>query len=173
MDVLDAIRKRRSVRVFKNKDVPNSIIQTLIDAARWAPSAGNTQPWEFIIVTKPDAKRELAEAGLGQGFIEEAPLVIVICADENRSSQRYGTRGKTLYCIQDIAASIQNIQLAACSLGLATCWVGAFKEDEAKKILEIPSEIRHVALIPVGYGAEIPEPRSRRPISQIVHNEVF
>jgi nitroreductase len=121
MDVLEAIRGRRNVRAFTSKDASNSMVKTLIDAAMWAPSAGNIQPREYIIVRKPETKRELAEAALDQAFVEETPLVVVVCADENRSSSRYGTRGKTLYCIQDTAASTQNTQLAACSLGLASC----------------------------------------------------
>jgi nitroreductase len=173
MDVFDAIKRRRSIRAFKGQDVPIETIQILIDAASWAPSAGNIQPWEFIVVRKPDTKAKLAEAALDQSFIEEAPVLIVVCADENRSSQRYGTRGKTLYCIQDTATSIQNILLAAYALGLATCWVGAFREDEARRILGIPAGVRPVAIIPVGYGDETPGSRSRRPISQIIHGEIF
>ena len=82
-------------------------------------------------------------------------------------------RGKTLYCLQDTAAAIQNIHLAAYSLGLGTCWVGAFKEEEARQVLKIPQGIRPVAIIPVGYPAESPQPRSRRPINQIVHYETY
>ena len=173
MDVLEAIKGRRSIRAFKSKDVPPEIVEKLIDAARWAPSAGNIQPWEFIIVRKPEIKRRLVEAALDQTFIEEAPVVIVVCANGSRSSQGYGVRGKTLYCLQDTAAAIQNIHLAAYSLGLATCWVGAFKEEEARKILKIPHGIRPVAIIPVGYPADSPPPRSKRPINQIVHYETF
>jgi nitroreductase len=173
MDVLEAIKGRRSVRAFKSQDVSPEIVEKLIDAARWAPSAGNIQPWEFIIVRKPEIKRALAEAALDQTFIEEAPVVIVICANENRSSQGYGIRGKTLYCIQDTAAAIQNIHLAAYSLGLGTCWIGAFREEEAREILNIPHGVRPVAIVPVGYPAESPSPPSRRPISQIVHYETF
>jgi len=173
MDVFEAIKGRRSIRAFQNRDIPQEMVDRLIDAARWAPSAGNIQPWEFIIVRKPETKRKLAEAALEQTFIEEAPVVIVVCADENRSSQGYGTRGKTLYCLQDTAAATQNIHLAAYALGLGTCWVGAFREDEAKKILNIPSGVRPVAIIPVGYPAEKPQPRNRRPINQITHYESF
>jgi nitroreductase len=173
MDVLEAIKGRRSVRAFKNKDVPQEIIEKLIDAARWAPSAGNIQPWEFIVVRKPDIKRRLAEAALDQTFIEEAPVVIVVCAGENRSSQGYGMRGKTLYCIQDTAAAIQNIHLLAYSLGLGACWVGAFREEEAREILKIPLGVRPVAMIPVGCPAESPSPPSRRPLRQIVRYETF
>jgi nitroreductase len=173
MDVLEAIKGRRSIRAFKSQNVTAEIIKKLIDAARWAPSAGNIQPWEFVIVQKPEIKRALAEAALGQTFIEEAPIVIVVCANENRSSQGYGIRGKTLYCIQDTAAAIQNIHLVAYALGLGTCWVGAFREEEAREILKIPQGIRPVAIIPVGYSAESPSPPSRRPMNQIVHYETF
>ena len=173
MDVLEAIKGRRSIRAFKSEDVPPEIVEKLIDAARWAPSAGNIQPWEFIIVRNPEIKRNLAKAALNQSFIEEAPVVIVVCADEIRSSQGYGVRGKTLYCIQDTAAATQNIHLAAYSLGLGTCWVGAFNEEEARKILEIPEGVRPVAIIPVGYPAEKPPARNRRPLNQIIHYEKF
>jgi nitroreductase len=173
MDVLEAIKGRRSVRAFQDKDVPQEIVEKLIDAARWAPSAGNIQPWEFIIIRKPGTKRRLAQAALDQTFIEEAPLVIVVCANENRSSRGYGVRGETLYCIQDTAAAIQNIHLLAYSLGLGTCWVGAFREEEARKILKTSLGVRPVALIPVGYPAESPSPPSRRSLRQIIHHETF
>jgi len=173
MDVLEAIKGRRSIRAFKSKDVRPEIIKELINAARWAPSAGNIQPWEFIIVRKPEIKRRLVEAALDQTFIEEAPVVIVVCANEDRSSQGYGMRGKTLYCIQDTAAAIQNIHLVAYSLELGTCWIGAFMEEDAKKILKIPYGVRPLAIIPVGYPAEAPTPPTRRPINQIVHYETF
>jgi nitroreductase len=173
MEVLEAIKGRRSIRAFKNQNVPTEIVKKLIDAARWAPSAGNIQPWEFVIVRKPETKRRLAEAALDQSFIEEAPVVIVVCANENRSSEGYALRGKTLYCIQDTAAAIQNIHLAAYSSGLGTCWIGAFKEEEAREILKIPQGIRPVAIVPVGHPDEVPSPRSRRPLNQMVHYETF
>ncbi|MEM3616540.1 MAG: nitroreductase family protein [Candidatus Bathyarchaeia archaeon] len=173
MDVFEAIMGRRSIRAFKEVGISQENVEKLIDAARWAPSAGNIQPWEFIIVRNPETKKRLAEAALGQSFIEEAPVVIVVCADEDRSARGYGTRGRTLYCIQDTAAAIQNIHLAAYAMGLGTCWVGAFKEEEARKILQVPDGVRPVAIIPVGYPAESPSLRSRRPLKQIIHNEKF
>lgn len=173
MDVLEAIEGRRSIRAFKSQDVSAETVEKLIDAARLAPSAGNIQPWEFIIVRKPEIKRRLADAALSQTFIEQAPVVIVVCADEDRSSLSYGMRGKTLYCIQDTAAAAQNIHLAAYSLGLGTCWIGAFREEQTRKILKIPCGIRPVAIIPVGYPTEFPTPRRRRSVSQLVHYEKF
>jgi nitroreductase len=173
VNVLEAIKGRRSIRAFKSTDVAPETLEKLIAAARRAPSAGNIQPWEFVIIRKQEIKRRLVEAALDQTFIEEAPVVIVACANENRSSEGYGVRGKTLYCIQDTAAAIQNILLAAHSLGLGTCWVGAFQEEEAREILRIPNGVRPVAIIPLGFPAESPYPPDRRPVGQIVHYETF
>jgi nitroreductase len=174
MDVLDAIKGRRSVRAFESgKDVLEKTVEGLIIAAQWAPSAGNIQPWEFVVVRRSEIKKRLAEAAFNQSFIEEAPVVIVVCADENRSSEGYGQRGRTLYCIQDTAAAIQNIHLAAYSAGLCTCWVGAFKEEDVSEILNIPKGTRPVALIPVGYASKVPIPRRKRAVGEMVHYEVF
>ena len=173
MDILDAIMGRRSVRAYARRDVPEEIVERLIDAARWAPSAGNVQPWEFIVVRKHETKRKLVVAALNQTFIEEAPVVIVVCADETRSARAYGSRGATLYCIQDTAAAIQNLHLAAYSMGLGTCWVGAFREALAREALKLPSHVRPVAIIPVGYPAERPAPRPRRSLDEIIHRESF
>ncbi len=173
MDILEIIKGRRSIRNFKTENLPEQAVEKLVEAARWAPSAGNIQPWKFIIVRKPEIKKRLAKAALEQAFVEEASVVIVVCADENRSSQGYGNRGGTLYCIQDTAAAIQNIHLAAYALGLGTCWIGAFDEEETRKILKIPQGIRPVAIIPVGYPAESPQSRNRRPLGEIVHYETF
>lgn len=173
MDLFEAIKNRRSVRAYTSKDVSEEDIEKLIDAARFAPSAGNIQPWEFVIVRDAKIKRRLAEAALNQTFIEEAPVVVVVCADEAQSSQGYGSRGVTLYCIQDTAAAIQNILLAAYAFGLGTCWVGAFREELVKKALNMPMNTRPVAIIPVGYAAEEPEPRPKRSVKEIIHYETF
>lgn len=173
MDVFEAIKGRRSIRVFKKDDVSHGNIEKLIDAARWAPSAGNIQPWEFITVRKLGLKRRLVKATLGQSFVEEAPVVIVVCANEDLSSEGYGARGKTLYCIQDTAAAIQNILLAAYSIGLGACWIGAFDEEEAREILRVPAGIRPVAIIPVGYPGETASRPIKRPMDQFVHRETF
>ncbi|HLE76053.1 MAG TPA: nitroreductase family protein [Candidatus Bathyarchaeia archaeon] len=173
MELSEAIKGRRSIRAFKKHDVPEKIVEELIDAASWAPSAGNIQPWEFVIARTQTVKKKLAQAALNQAFIEEAPVVIAVCANEKRSSMGYGFRGRTLYCIQDTAAATQNMLLTAYSLGLGACWIGAFNEDEAKKAINAPEWIRPVAIIPVGYANEVPSQRSRRPLSQITHHESF
>jgi nitroreductase len=172
MELNEAIRGRRSIRAYKPQDVPEKVVEKLIEAARYAPSAGGIQPWRFVVARNPEVKRKLAEAA-DQDFIEEAPVVIVVCANEKRAEMGYGVRGKTLYCIQDTAAATQNIHLTAYSLGLGTCWIGAFNEAQAKKAVNAPEEMRPVAIIPVGYADEAPAQRNRRPISQIMHYESF
>ena len=173
MELSDAIKGRRSIRAFKPQDVPEETLEKLIDAACYAPSAGNTQPWAFVIAKKVETKKKLATAAYNQDFVEKAPVVIVVCADENRCLVRYGRRGATLYCLQDTAAATQNILLTAFSLGLGTCWVGAFKEDEVKKAVNAPEGIRPVAIIPIGYANKKPLQRSRRDLKQIVYQEEF
>jgi len=173
LDVFEAIIKRRSIRAFTSEGVSKEEAKKLIEAARWAPSAGNIQPWEFVIVTNAETKRRLADAALHQTFIEEAPVVIVVCANVTQSSGGYGSRGANLYCLQDTAAATENMLLAATALGLSTCWVGAFHEDEAAKVINTPRGVRPVAIVPVGRGAEKPTAPPKRPLREIVHYETF
>jgi len=173
MDVFEAIKNRRSIRAFKKEIISEEQVKWLIDAARHAPSAGNIQPWDFVIVRKPKIKQQLSVAALNQTFIEEASVVIVVCANEARSSQGYGHRGVNLYCIQDTAAATENLLLAAHAMNLGACWVGAFREEIVRKILNTPAHVRPVAIIPVGHPSESPKPRRRRNIEEIVHLETF
>jgi len=173
LDVFEAIKTRKSVRAFTNEEVSKEEVQKLMDAARRAPSAGNIQPWEFIIVRDAKIKHKLSAAALNQTFIKEAPVVIVVCADEARSSSGYGNRGASLYCLQDTAAAIQNMLLAACALGLGTCWVGAFHEDEVAKVVNTPRNVRPVAIVPVGRPARKPSAPPKRSIREFVHYETF
>jgi len=173
LDVFEAIKKRRSVRAYTSEKVSEEDVEKLIEASRLAPSAGNIQPWEFILVTDAETKRRLSNAALHQTFIEEAPVVIVVCADVARSSWGYGSRGANLYCLQDTAAATENILLAAQALGLATCWVGAFHEDEVAKVVNTPRNVRPVAIVPVGRPAEKPSAPPKRSMREIVHYEKF
>jgi len=173
MEVFEAIKGRRSVRAYTDEEVPDEAIEKILDAARWAPSAGNLQSWEFVVVRDPEAKRRLAEAAWGQRFIARAPVVIVVCANQKRSARGYGERGASLYCIQDAAAATQNMLLAAYALGLGTCWVGAFDERRVAEVINAPSGVRPVAIIPVGRPAERPRPPSRLSLDKVVHYESF
>ncbi|HHW39944.1 MAG TPA: nitroreductase family protein [Syntrophomonadaceae bacterium] len=166
-DVIDAIKERTSIRRFKPDPVPQATIGRLLDAARLAPSAGNMQPWFFVVVMNEDLRRQLAKAAR-QPFIAEAPVCIVVCAEPERSASRYGRRGRELYCIQDTAAAIENILLAATGYGLGACWVGAFDEEEAARILELEPGLRPVALIPIGYPDQERKAVPRRPLDEVV-----
>jgi len=134
MDVKDAIRRRHSIRSFSDKKLPADLIYEMIEYANLAPSAGNLQAREFIVVDDPEVKKRLSDAALDQEFIAEAPVDIVVCVHLDRISP-YGKRGKELYCLQDAAAAVEHILLLAVNYGLVTCWVGAFDENMVSKIL--------------------------------------
>lgn len=168
MEVYDAIKKRRSVRKFQNKEIPQEIIDKLSEALVWAPSAGNLQSRKFYFVFNKDVKKKLAEAANRQQPVMEAPLAIVCCADE-QSVSKYGERGKNLYAICDVAASIENLMILAVDFSLATVWMGAFDENKVKSILELPENLRPVAIVPVGYPGEFPDPPSRTPKEKAIN----
>jgi nitroreductase len=167
MDVLSAIKKRRSIRRFLRKDVGEEIIKEMLECAILAPSEGNLQPWRFYVIRNKELKEKIALYALRQEFIAEAPVCIVVCADLKRTSP-YGERGRTLYCLQSTAAAIENMMLYAVSKGLGTCWVGAFDERKVADALSLPSYLRPVAIIPVGYPAEEPETPPRIPLRNVM-----
>jgi nitroreductase len=155
VDFWEVINRRRSIRAHDPEHVVSrEVVRQLLEAAIRAPSAGNRQPWHFIVVRDETAKAELALAAYGQRFLAQAPVVITVCADPGRSAARYGPRGRELYCLQDTAAAVENLLLAATALGLGACWVGAFDERAAAFALRLDSHLRPVALIPVGHPAE-------------------
>ncbi len=160
MDVSEAVRGRRSIRKFSKKDIPGNILQELIDALILAPSAGNLQSRRFYFVKDSGLKDRIAVAALNQDFIRAAPLVIVCCTDAAIAA-RYGDRGKELYAIQDVAASIMCMMLVAYENRLGTCWVGAFREEAVAEILGLPAGLRPVSIVPVGYPERVPAPTPR------------
>jgi nitroreductase len=166
-DIIDAIKERRSIRRFESTPVPDATIGRLLESAHLAPSAGNLEPWKFIVVKNDTLINRLADAAHGQDFLREAPVCIVVCADPDRSAARYGRRGLELYCLQDTAAAIQNLLLTATAYGLGTCWVGAFEEDHVKTALNLAPGLRPIAIIPVGFPAETGEESPHRSIDEI------
>lgn len=162
MDVLDAIMSRRSIRSFLPNPIEPKKLEQVLEAGRQAPSASNQQPWRLIVVTDPKVRQQVATAARDQKFVGEAPVVLVGCAVK---TDRVMTCGQHCYPI-DLAICMTTMSLAAVSLGLGTCWIGAFHEDKVKEILGIPPEIRVVELMPLGYPAEHPEPRPRKPMEE-------
>lgn len=151
-DFWQVLKKRHCVRQFDSwREVPDELIKDLVEAGHFGPSAGNIHPEEFIVVREQETKEKLAEAALGQMFVAEAPVVIVVIADTEKTASRYGERGRNLYAIQDAAAATENIFLAATDLGLSMCWVGAFDEKQVQKILKLQPNQRPLAILPIGY----------------------
>jgi nitroreductase len=172
MDVMDCIKSRRSVRRFKPDEISDSQLNIILDAAIHAPSAGNAQDWDFVVVKKQESRRRLMQACAGQSMVGQAPVVIVVCANLKKIA-RYGSRGEGLYSIQDTALASQNLILAAWSLGIGSCWIGRFDEGEVRQLLVLPEFVRPVAIIPLGYPAERPSKPERWPLKDFVHKEHF
>ena len=150
VDVYEAIATRKSVRAFKEKDVPEEKIVRLLEAARLAPSASNRQEWRFVVVRDPLMRKHLSVAARGQTFIGAAPVVLACCAE---TDEHVMACGQLCYPI-DVAIAIDHITLCAVDEGLGTCWIGAFDEDQVKELLGIPPQIRVVGLLPVGYAQD-------------------
>jgi nitroreductase len=167
MDITTVLRSRFSCRTFTPAPLARERVLKLLEAARWAPSAGNLQPWRFVVVTDGACRRALAAAALGQAFVAAAPVTIVVCAVPGESSHGYGSRGRDLYCLQDTAAATENLLLAATAAGLGACWVGAFDEQSVHRALCLEAGWRPVAMVPVGIPAEAPPGRTRRSLEEI------
>lgn len=168
MSVMDIVRLRKSVRSFEDKPIEEEKLNALLEAARLAPSASNRQEWRFIVVRDKQKREALAKAALDQKFVGQAPAVLVCCAE---SDGHIMACGEECYPI-DVAIAIDHITLAAAEMGLGSCWIGAFKADEVKKICNIPEEIHVVELLPVGYPSDPSEkPKKRLAMDEIVHYE--
>lgn len=167
MKVFEAIKKRRSIRKFdQSKKVTDQQINKLLEAAKWAPSAGNLQSFFIYVVRDQVTKDKLSTTTKYQKFVSEASVMFVICADSKQVSY-YGERGRTLYCIQDAAIATQNMWLALTEIGLGAVWVGNINEGKAIEILNLPKHHRPVAMLPIGYPAESPRPPKRKSIKEI------
>ncbi len=168
MSVMDVIKKRKSVRAFLNKPVEEKRLMEVMEAARLAPSASNRQEWRFVVVTDAEKRKALAHAANDQDFVGEAPVVIVCCAETDGHRM---SCGEPCYPI-DVAIAIDHLTLVATDIGLGTCWIGAFRQDEVKKILGIPEHIRVVELLPLGYPHDPSAVQKKRlTMEKILHRE--
>lgn len=170
MDVADAMEGRTSIRVFKPDPVDEEVVNEGLRLANLAPSAGNLQARDFVVVRNHATKKLLMQAAYGQDYVEAAPVVVVFCANLERIAH-YGDRGRELYCLQDVAAAVQNMMLYLHGKGLGSVWVGAFDEKKASDALGLPDNIRPVAMLPVGHPAESGVKRRRLPLEEITHRE--
>lgn len=169
MNVSEAIRQRYSVRAYQDRPVEEDKLRRIMEAARMAPSANNRQEWRYVIVRDREKRRKLAEIAMGQQFVAQAPVVIAACAVTDNHAMRCG---QLCYPI-DVAISIDHLTLQAVEEGLGTCWIGAFKEDETKKLLGIPDAVRVVDLVTLGYPADQLRSKSRLSLEEIVMEETW
>lgn len=174
LDILEAIKSRRSIRRYRTEPVDDKNVETVLEAARWAPSWANTQCWRFIVVRDSKVKAELARAlpddNPAQSSITSAPLVIVACAELGMSGykdEKLETNKGDWYMF-DVALAMQNLTLVAHSLGLATVHVGRFNAERAEAILGVPPGFCVVEMTPLGYPDQQRNPRPRKELSEIV-----
>lgn len=171
MSVLEVIKKRRSVRRYKEDLIPGEVLLRVVEAARLAPSGKNLQPWKFIIVSDKVLKEKLARASAGQFFIAKAPVIIVGCGFPDNCYARMGRYMKSWPV--DVTIALEHLILQAQEEGLGTCWIGSFEEEEVKAILNIPRNVRVLALTPLGYPDETPPFRKRKSLDKIISYDGF
>ena len=164
MDVSHAVATRRSIRIYKkDAEIPREALLKILEAARLAPSAGNKQPWSFVVVKEAEAKRKVAEACNHQSFVGDASVIIVVFGDPVVSR----------WYAQDPMIAVEHIALEAVELGYGTCWIGAFNEDELKKILGVPQNLRVICAMPIGVPMGMPSPRGRKKVGEVFYLNTY
>lgn len=172
MDIFEVIQQRHSVRAYQPREVEAEKLQRILEAANAAPSAGNRQAYEIVLVRDADRKQRIVKAAWDQTFIAEAPVVLVFLAAPERNRDRYAERGEALYSVQDASIACAYAELTATALGLNGCWVGAYDDLAVAAAVGAVGTLRPVAVLPIGYAAEQPPARPRRALSDLVHEEV-
>jgi nitroreductase len=160
-EVLRAIRERRSIRAFKTDPVEPEKLEAILEAGRWAPSGKNTQPWRFVIVESQEKRQQLGQLVTQMDMIRTAPVTIAVLLDTEAGYDR-------IKDIQAIGACAQNMLLAAHSLGLGACWIGRVRDEQVERVLGVGEHEELMMLIPIGYPAEFPPPKERKPLADLV-----
>ncbi len=167
MEAMKAILSRRSIRRYTSKEIPEELIKDLLKAAMSAPSAGNQQPWQFVVINDRTILDEIPKFHPYAQMLTQAPVAILVCGDLKRETHRG-------YWIQDCSAATQNILLAAHAKGLGAVWLGIYPREERvkgmRKLLNIPEQVIPFSLISIGYPAEQKPPSNRYDESRIHYN---
>lgn len=171
--VLDVIKNRRTVRQFNSKDVTNSDLIRILEAGRYAPSAGNQQPWEFIVIRNKAMKEKVAHACFDQMWIAQVPVIVIVCVNMILATSKFKERGEKLYSVQGVAAAVENMLIAAESLGISSAWVGAFSERAVSILTQCPDYVRPCTIIALGYSSEQTPVPPRQDLKEFTHNEYF
>jgi nitroreductase len=168
MEFYDVINTRRSVRSYKPDEIPDDVLNRVLEAARVAPSGSNRQPWKYVLVKDPDMRRKIATISGGQPWIADAPIVVVACGNDI-NYDRGGYMGDMSFLI-DAAIGLTHLILAARAEGLGTCWIGLFDNESIKELLDVPPSWNVVAVTPLGYPKEAMwgSPGKRKPLGEIV-----
>ena len=169
MDTIEALMKRRSCRAYKPGRVPDEHLSTILEAGRYAPSAGNTQPWRFVTARNPELKEEIAEACSEQYWMADADIILtgIGAPEESRGHEDW-----KWYPV-DVAIAMQNMILAATALGYGTCWIGAFDQQQVKQLLNIPPEMHIIALAPIGIPDDVHEAPPRKSWDVLFSGETY
>jgi nitroreductase len=168
------MKRRRAVRSYKPIDVPDIVIERIVDSARYAPAIWGRQPWEFIVVKNPELKKQIIEAIEGDiVWLKNVPTFIVVCVNKKVASSFFGEKGEKLLGIQCAAMALENMLLMAESLGLGTAWIEVFSQERVSIILECPEWIVPVAIVTLGYPKEkLPSPQ-RHPFWEVTYRDTY
>ena len=169
MTVFETICQRYSVRNYRPDPVSEETLTRILEAARLAPSASNRQEWQFVVVREAAKRAALCEAANKQAFVEQAPVVIVACAEAVSHVMRCGHHSYVI----DVAIALEHIALQATEEGLGTCWIGAFEQEPVKKALGIPAEVQVVQMMALGYPSDETRPKTRKTMEEIVRYEAW
>lgn len=174
VDFYEVIRTRRSVRSYKKDLIPEETLNRVLKATQIAPSGSNRQPWKFILVTDDSLKQSMVQACNDQKFIAEAPVIVVACG-QKLALNRGGYMGE-MSTLLDVSIAFTHLILAARAESLGTCWIGAFKNDEIKKLLGIPESFEVIAITPLGYPTDdtaFKISANRKSVDEIVSKDKF
>ena len=174
MDVCEAIRKRRSIRDYdSSKPVPKESIVKIIQAARWAPTAGNCQPIEIVVVSDQEKREKLASISGYAPYLKNSPIALVVCVNQNKYTKGYENASE-FYTPMDASAAIMNMMIAAISLDLGTCWDSVIDKNVVREMLNIPENVEPFSIVALGYPSKIPEkPPKRKPLEEMIHWDTY
>jgi nitroreductase len=175
MDLFEAIEKRRSIRKYKSEPVAKEDLKKILEAGRLAPSGGNRQPWRFIVVTDSETKKTLATAANNQQWLSNAHVIVIALGDMGSMATKlpYTVSSTRVGYKQDPMIAVEHMILAATALGYGTCWIGAFNEEEVKKIVKVPENFAVIALLPIGVPDDSPPQKPRKAFSEIFFKDSY
>jgi nitroreductase len=169
-DFFETVRRRHSIRKYRS-DMPveQEKLHAILEMACAAPSAGDLQSYHIDVITSDEQRRLLSEIAGGQDFIAEAPVALLFSSDAQRAAQKYGERGEKLYALQDATIAAAYAQLAVVPAGLGSTWVGFFDAERTKEAFKLEAGMEPLAILSIGYPAELPEETPRRPLDEMVN----